>query len=182
MSEEFDDYGAFWGNMAQENPSFAELFGMGCSGPQASQGDTGNNVKDIQQHLISAGLLPPGEDDGIFGKKTATAVRSLQSAHGLPASGVVDDATWKVLCKQKTPLSAEEKEDKRARTAQTVGDIASITTGILGAIPGKKKKKGKKGGYQAPIAVDTGPDLMLVGAGAIGLLVVVGGIYLMTRD
>jgi peptidoglycan hydrolase-like protein with peptidoglycan-binding domain len=48
-------------------------------------------VKAVQEHL----KLKPA--DGRFGKNTELAVKSYQKAHGLPASGVVDSRTWRIL-------------------------------------------------------------------------------------
>lgn len=39
-------------------------------------------------------LIPKIAADGIFGPKTAEAVRVFQSVFGLPANGIVDFPTW----------------------------------------------------------------------------------------
>ena len=51
------------------------------------QGARGDVVKTIQRTVGATA-------DGAYGPKTAAAVRAWQIAHGLPASGTVDAATW----------------------------------------------------------------------------------------
>ncbi|CAM5797085.1 S41 family peptidase [Brevibacillus borstelensis] len=52
----------------------------------------GSDVKNLQ--LILTGLkLSPGRDDGYFDEKTEQAVKKFQTAHKLPATGKVDQAT-----------------------------------------------------------------------------------------
>jgi peptidoglycan hydrolase-like protein with peptidoglycan-binding domain len=60
------------------------------------QGDTGSNVKSMQQTLKSKGFLS-GAADGQFGPQTAGAVKALQRAAGLSADGIVGSNTWKAL-------------------------------------------------------------------------------------
>lgn len=60
------------------------------------QGDTGSNVKSMQQTLKSKGFLS-GAVDGQFGPQTAGAVKALQRAAGLSADGIVGANTWKAL-------------------------------------------------------------------------------------
>ncbi|WP_035856824.1 peptidoglycan-binding domain-containing protein [Cryptosporangium arvum] len=60
------------------------------SGAQLQAGASGNAVKALQTGLgLSA--------DGSFGASTTEAVTQFKSTHGLPANGVVDAATWRVL-------------------------------------------------------------------------------------
>jgi cell wall-associated NlpC family hydrolase len=55
-----------------------------------ASGATGAAVKTIQAAIGAA-------DDGDFGPATAKALRVWQKAHEVPASGVVDPATWAAL-------------------------------------------------------------------------------------
>ena len=61
------------------------------------QGSRGAAVRSLQQALVSAGVAVSGGVDGIFGVGTAAAVRQFQSARGLGATGVVDQATASAL-------------------------------------------------------------------------------------
>ena len=60
------------------------------------QGMSGSEVKDLQQKLISAGYgnyLGNGQDDGIFGAKTAAAVKQYQKDNGLAVDGIAGKNT-----------------------------------------------------------------------------------------
>ncbi len=59
-------------------------------------GDRSAEVRTLQALLDSAGF-DPGPIDGIFGPLTAAAVSAFQTAKSLPATGVVDQATWDLL-------------------------------------------------------------------------------------
>lgn len=65
------------------------------SWPTVSQGAKGNNVVSIQLLLNARGSSLAV--DGDFGPKTAAAVKSFQSSHGLKRNGVVNSATWSAL-------------------------------------------------------------------------------------
>ncbi len=51
-------------------------------------------LRTIQRYRTGSTLVP---DDGIFGSRTAAAVREFQQEEGLPVTGVVDRATWDAL-------------------------------------------------------------------------------------
>ncbi len=59
-------------------------------------GDTGEDVKLLQQRLIDLGYLK-SKADGIFGSETVTAVKAFQKANGLTADGVAGSATYRKL-------------------------------------------------------------------------------------
>jgi hypothetical protein len=50
-------------------------------------GSRGNHVAAFQSLLITSGYLPEGEDDGIYGKKSAAAVEKFQLTAGLKPTG-----------------------------------------------------------------------------------------------
>ena len=64
----------------------------------ATIGATGDKVRQLQNQLnaISKGypLIPKVSADGIYGEKTAEAVRVFQKIFNLPQTGVVDYPTW----------------------------------------------------------------------------------------
>ncbi len=60
------------------------------------QGDTGNEVKALQQRLYQLGYLS-GQADGNFGSGTATAVLNFQKANGLGQDGVAGPTTLSKL-------------------------------------------------------------------------------------
>jgi len=63
------------------------------SGMVLGVGSTGPVVRAVQQAVGLGGRLV----DGSYGTVTAGAVSRWQAAHGVPASGVVDAATWRAL-------------------------------------------------------------------------------------
>jgi peptidoglycan hydrolase-like protein with peptidoglycan-binding domain len=74
------------------------LFGLGAfvGSPKLSPGST--NVALIKQLQVFLGQLKAnGLPDGSFGPKTTTAVAAFQSSHGVPATGIVDAATWAAI-------------------------------------------------------------------------------------
>ena len=66
--------------------------------PQISQGtaDTASTTL-LQTNLLRLGYTGVGTPDGNFGPATTTAVKQFQTDKGLPATGVVDAATWNAL-------------------------------------------------------------------------------------
>jgi peptidoglycan hydrolase-like protein with peptidoglycan-binding domain len=63
--------------------------------PELRSGSKGDQVLEMQEHLASA--IPAQETTGSFGAQTVADLRSFQSAHGIPISGVADAATWAAL-------------------------------------------------------------------------------------
>ena len=64
-----------------------------------NKGAVGSKVKTLQVRLEIQGY-DPGRIDGIFGVRTATAVKNFQQFKGLTANGVVDETTWKALAQK----------------------------------------------------------------------------------
>ncbi len=56
----------------------------------------GVSVSDLQNALNKAGF-DAGSADGKMGKKTKSAIKAFQRAHGLKPDGVVGEKTWKLL-------------------------------------------------------------------------------------
>ncbi len=67
--------------------------GSGYAAPQGSPA-----VKRLQRALRAAGHSP-GKVDGLYGPRTARAVRRLQAAHGMKADGVAGPRTRLVLAR-----------------------------------------------------------------------------------
>lgn len=64
--------------------------------PLLRQNYRGAYVRFLQQ-LLESNLYPVGTIDGIFGSRTANAVRAFQSANGLAVDGIVGPNTWAAL-------------------------------------------------------------------------------------
>jgi Putative peptidoglycan binding domain len=106
--EEAVDYGAsgvsFWdwqettaGGWSALAAPLAPLSGVtpNSSYPELSQGSKGDEVLWMQEHLASA--IPSQVTTGEFGAQTAANLLAFQTAHGIPASGLTDAATWQAL-------------------------------------------------------------------------------------
>lgn len=63
---------------------------IGCERRTFRRGAEGACVKRIQQVVLGGGR-------GVFGPVTEQAVKDFQEENGLPATGVVDSATWKAI-------------------------------------------------------------------------------------
>ena len=61
------------------------------------QGASGDAVEDIQQRLVTIGLLPESAVDGQFGPVTAAAVGNFREQLGMGIIGEVDAKTWSAL-------------------------------------------------------------------------------------
>ena len=59
--------------------------------------DTGAAVEDVQQRLAIVGLLDRSSIDGVFGPKTAAAVRAFREQKHLAEGDEVDDRVWATL-------------------------------------------------------------------------------------
>lgn len=66
-------------------------------GGVASRGDRGDQVRAVQQALVTRGFLGTGSADGIFGAGTEGAVKAFQRSIGLRATGIVTDKTAAAL-------------------------------------------------------------------------------------
>jgi peptidoglycan hydrolase-like protein with peptidoglycan-binding domain len=63
------------------------------SEPVLKSGSRGLPVRRVQSRMSRAGY-DTGGVDGIYGSKTASAVKKLQADYGLTADGVVGPQTW----------------------------------------------------------------------------------------
>ena len=74
-------------------------------------GDNGEQVKEIQSFLKSAGYLD-GEADGSFGNMTENAVKNFQKDNGLEETGIVDSNTFEKLKEKGVPEGLIVDEDQ----------------------------------------------------------------------
>jgi len=61
------------------------------------EGMTGPSIRQVQERLNILGANPQLSEDGIFGPRTANAVRVFQQQRGLNADGIVGPITWNAL-------------------------------------------------------------------------------------
>lgn len=64
---------------------------------QLQFGDSGNNVKKLQNALIDLGYMEKGSADGKYGYNTYNAVKAFQKANSLSADGVAGPKTLTIL-------------------------------------------------------------------------------------
>ncbi len=85
-------------------------------------------VKTLQRELRRRGLRP-GPIDGRFGPRTEAALVRLQRRQGLPARGLVDARTRRVLATP-TPRQGGRRADRRSRRSQLPRPTAIALTGM----------------------------------------------------
>jgi peptidoglycan hydrolase-like protein with peptidoglycan-binding domain len=64
--------------------------------PTVKKGSKGAVVEELQRRLADKGFSP-GSVDGVFGKRTTTALIAFQKANGLEADSVCGPKTWRAL-------------------------------------------------------------------------------------
>jgi peptidoglycan hydrolase-like protein with peptidoglycan-binding domain len=96
----------------------------------------GDLVVWAQEHLYRAGY--PMLIDGDFGSDTQAAVESFQTAHGLPATGIVDPTTWQALLRYQ-PVSVTWVHQKGKTTATAArGDSLILTPPASARLPARR--------------------------------------------
>ena len=89
----------FYGDSIYVNTA-EQISGIPASWPgnDLTIGSTGDKVRQMQEQLDMIATvysaIPRVTQNGIYGQRTADAVREFQSIFGLPQTGVVDFATW----------------------------------------------------------------------------------------
>lgn len=89
----------FYGDSIYIN-SADQISGIPISWPgyDLTVGSTGDKVRHVQEQLDTIATIysaiPRIDQDGVYGAATRDAVSAFQSIFGLPATGVIDFATW----------------------------------------------------------------------------------------
>lgn len=102
-------------------------------------GDTGAQVRRLQQQLNAAGARPALEVDGWFGEKTRDAVLAFQRRHGISAIGVAGPRTQAALAGITDPRRIGEADYRRAAAelgvsvaaVAAVAEVESVGRGFL---------------------------------------------------
>jgi peptidoglycan hydrolase-like protein with peptidoglycan-binding domain len=94
--------------------------------PTLSKGSTGDAVRQAQRALRRNPDIML-EVDGIFGAATEKATKLFQQAHGLPGTGVIDQATWQTL-----PDGNPMPTLKQGSTGEAVRCVQEVLT--MGAV------------------------------------------------
>jgi len=81
------------------------------------QGDSGAPIEELQKSLEDAGF-DPGPIDGIFGPKTAAAVKAFQESEGLQVDGIAGPNTMgaleKATAKNEKATGGSGRDEKAA--------------------------------------------------------------------
>jgi putative peptidoglycan binding protein len=104
----------------------------------------GDFVVWAQQHLYAAGPVVPL--DGIFGPATRNAVSLFQQSAGLPATGVLDNATWAELLKVK-PVAVRWRKFQKGSKAYPAR-AARAAAAVIAPAPRSATLPAK--GYEIP--------------------------------
>lgn len=101
-----------------ESIAYDEFVNSQC----AKKGDSGANVKSLQQRLNELGYFT-GDSTGSYGDNTARAVTRFQRDNGLSETGSVDSATYEALF---APNAAPAKDDGALYAGDTGDQVYSL--------------------------------------------------------
>lgn len=76
----------------------------------------GEDVKQVQRKLQQLDARIVGSVDGVFGRRTKTAVMWFQEQSGLPSDGIVGPATWQALF-------AEQEQQQTSKLTELMPDL-----------------------------------------------------------
>jgi peptidoglycan hydrolase-like protein with peptidoglycan-binding domain len=110
-------------------------FTPNASWPDLGVGLKGDQILWMQEHLATA--IPTQPVSGIFDAQTAANLASFQTAHGLPATGQTDPATWQALLTL-APVAvdwtgAAPGSSKSSSKTSTSTSSSTTTSGVTGA-------------------------------------------------
>lgn len=105
--------------------------GSSSSAPSAAQptlrsGSRGASVKTLQSLLNERGASLTV--DGVFGRSTLSAVRSLQQSAGITVDGVAGAKTWRAVSTSSVRISADSGSRGTDRSAPPAGSTAPVST------------------------------------------------------
>lgn len=95
-----------------------------------AKGAAGDLVVWAQEHLRAAGEAVA--IDGGFGRQTLRAVEDFQSAHGLPADGVIGPQTWTALLRYQ-PAAVRWVPPAKPKAAARIAGASRITAAQVAA-------------------------------------------------
>ena len=98
------------------------------SGPQISNGSSGDDVRRLQRLLVEMKFLDYTGVDGIFGNNTEASVRMFQESAGLTVDGIVGPQTWGAL-----PADPDTPELSEGSTG---AEVSALQQGLRAFNPG----------------------------------------------
>lgn len=135
-------------------------------------GDSGPEVRDIQQRLASLGTrIADGELDGEFGPSTDAAVRAFQARRTLRVDGLVGPDTWGQLVEAgwrfgdrtlylRAPLTRGDDVRELQRKLNALGFDAGKEDGMFGAQTDEALREFQRNVGHEPDGI-VGPETML---------------------
>lgn len=99
---------------------------------QLSFGNSGNNVKKLQNRLIELGYMPKGSADGQYGYQTYNAVKAFQKANSLTVDGVAGSTTQTHLYENPNVVAVVEATE--VPTATPTASLPPLATPDSNAI------------------------------------------------
>jgi peptidoglycan hydrolase-like protein with peptidoglycan-binding domain len=84
--------------------------------PTLAVGARGEEVRQLQQALLDAGIQFRGGADGVFGPATQAALRQFQEQNNLPTTGTVDAQTASVLMPVGSDVTRTPEEEQFYQT------------------------------------------------------------------
>jgi peptidoglycan hydrolase-like protein with peptidoglycan-binding domain len=118
-----------------------------ASWPDLSQGDSGDQVVWMQEHLLAA--EPGTPTGGAFNKQTETNLLAFQRAHGLSADGYTDAATWQALLAL-TPIEPVYPEPPPSGSTGSSGTTGSSGSSGSSGASGTSGSSGSTTGGTSP--------------------------------
>lgn len=95
------------------------------------QGSKGDEVKKLQNALIGAGYdVGSTGADGVFGSKTASAVKAYQKANGLSVDGIVGNQTWGSL-NSSSKASSNKADTKVADEPKSKYNVSGVSDDLI---------------------------------------------------
>ena len=114
--------------------------------PGIYPGESGNKVRHLQYMLSMLSefipQIPPVTTDGIYGPKTADAVRAAQRWFELPVTGIVDEETWDKIYDQFSGIENYALRNQETFPAGQSGRNRYAASSTLTQFPGRNLSAG----------------------------------------
>jgi peptidoglycan hydrolase-like protein with peptidoglycan-binding domain len=100
------------------------------------EGDSGQDVRGLQERLNAQGVQPPLAEDGAFGSQTERAVMQFQAQHGLEVDGIVGPQTRAALNPVQATAAVPQLNAAAGELAQSAQSVMTVPPSLSGAANG----------------------------------------------